>query len=169
MATQAQIAANRRNAQLSTGPRTEAGKSNARRNRLQSGLYAESLLIPGEDPAELDALAAEYEAEYRPATATERDLVAMLVRSQWYMRRVSCIETDMWTIMLDDSDAMSEARRTNRRPKLHTAFEHFEMSLSRIQVRLNSLDRSFHRALTLLRGLPSAILHTPRPCRPRRA
>ncbi|HLH16326.1 MAG TPA: hypothetical protein VKX45_03865 [Bryobacteraceae bacterium] len=92
MATEAQIAANRRNSLKSTGPRTEAGKSNARLNGLQSGLYAESLLIPGEGPAELDALAAEHEAECRPATATERDLVAMLVHSQWYMSRMSRIE-----------------------------------------------------------------------------
>jgi hypothetical protein len=38
MATARQIAANRRNAQRSTGPRTAAGKSTSSRNALRHGL-----------------------------------------------------------------------------------------------------------------------------------
>jgi hypothetical protein len=50
MATPAQIAANRANAQKSTGPRTAEGKAASRLNALKHGLDAESLIIPGEDP-----------------------------------------------------------------------------------------------------------------------
>jgi hypothetical protein len=60
MATQKQIDANRRNAELSTGPQTPEGKQVASLNALQSGIYAESTVIPGEDPTELLALVAEY-------------------------------------------------------------------------------------------------------------
>jgi hypothetical protein len=40
MATQAQILANRRNAQKSTGPRTEKGKAVVSQNAVKHGLLA---------------------------------------------------------------------------------------------------------------------------------
>src|SRR5262245_46658738 len=41
------IAANRRNAQLSTGPRTQAGKDRVRWNALRHGLTAKHLTLSG--------------------------------------------------------------------------------------------------------------------------
>ncbi|HEY7615839.1 MAG TPA: hypothetical protein VH744_03475, partial [Terriglobales bacterium] len=61
MATLAQIAANRANAQLSTGPRTEAGKAAVAQNRATHGLSgAAFFLLPHEDEAEFQALVAAY-------------------------------------------------------------------------------------------------------------
>ena len=60
MATPAQLAANRANAQRSTGPRSVEGKSVSRFNALQHGADAASPIIPGEDPAEYQELADEY-------------------------------------------------------------------------------------------------------------
>ena len=49
MTTALKIAANRRNAKRSTGPRTEAGKAISRRNALTHGLTSAKLvLIDGE-------------------------------------------------------------------------------------------------------------------------
>ncbi len=47
----AQAAANRANAQRSTGPRTARGKANVRRNAHRHGLYAETAPDTGEDAA----------------------------------------------------------------------------------------------------------------------
>ena len=50
MASQAQIDANRRNAQRSTGPKTEAGKTRAELNALKDGSHAKTVspsLAPG--------------------------------------------------------------------------------------------------------------------------
>ena len=55
--TEKQIAANRANAQLSTGPRTDAGKSAASRNATRHALTSKNLIIlPGQedDFAELE-------------------------------------------------------------------------------------------------------------------
>ncbi len=49
MATPRQIAANRRNALRSTGPRTVRGKSQARRNALRHGLTAQTIISRIED------------------------------------------------------------------------------------------------------------------------
>jgi len=46
VATAAQIEANRRNAQKSTGPKTERGKARARRNAITHGMTARTA-IPG--------------------------------------------------------------------------------------------------------------------------
>ena len=54
MASQAQITANRLNAQLSTGPRTPAGKTVAARNSLKHGLTARQQVIKGESPADYE-------------------------------------------------------------------------------------------------------------------
>ena len=60
MSSAAQILANRENSLHSTGPRSDAGKAVSRFNALKFGVDARSLVIPGEDPAELEALALEY-------------------------------------------------------------------------------------------------------------
>src|ERR1700757_4550142 len=47
---------NRENAAKSTGPKTDEGKANSRRNALKHGLRAETLVLPGENPDDLKAL-----------------------------------------------------------------------------------------------------------------
>jgi hypothetical protein len=54
MATEAQIAANRRNAQLSSGPKTQAGKNVSRMNALRHGLTQQiEVMTPEEKEAYL--------------------------------------------------------------------------------------------------------------------
>jgi hypothetical protein len=48
MATAAQIEANQRNAQKSTGPRTEEGKNRSRLNALDHGCRANLMVLPTE-------------------------------------------------------------------------------------------------------------------------
>ena len=64
MATLRQIEANRLNALKSTGPASPEGKAVSRFNALKTGIHAELQVIPGEDPAELDALAADYHRQF---------------------------------------------------------------------------------------------------------
>ena len=68
MATEKQVAANRANAQRSTGPTTEEGKANSTLNALKSGIYAQSLLLPDEKLDDLRTLIDEYYFFYAPLT-----------------------------------------------------------------------------------------------------
>ncbi len=88
MATQNQIAANRRNAQRSTGPITPEGKQASSRNALQSGIYAEKEVLPFENPTQLTALIAEYHDRWYPTTPEARALVDSLVHHEWLLRRL---------------------------------------------------------------------------------
>ena len=95
MATLAQTTANRANAQLSTGPRSAAGKAASARNSTRLGLYSHALIIPGEDPAEWDALATEYEALYQPVGPLESALVMCVAEMQWMKLRYARIEAEV--------------------------------------------------------------------------
>ena len=61
-----QLAANRENALRSSGPRTEAGKAQSRRNSLKHGLTGQGIVIPEDDAAEVERRADAFEAELKP-------------------------------------------------------------------------------------------------------
>ena len=113
MASIAQVTANRANAQLSTGPRSVEGKTASSRNATKLGIYSEALIIPGENPAELEALAAEYEACYRPVGPIESALIEKAVRAQWMERRYARLEAEVLRIRAaeqkDSPDPMGAA------------------------------------------------------------
>jgi len=52
MLSQRQVDANRRNAQLSTGPRTPEGRAAVDLNALRDGLTAQTTVLPNENPEE---------------------------------------------------------------------------------------------------------------------
>src|SRR3954468_24719613 len=81
-------AANRANAQQSTGPRSAEGKAAASRNAVTHGLSAAAVVLPGEDPAAFDAYAAAVVAELRPAGVLQTDLAREVAVASWKLRRV---------------------------------------------------------------------------------
>jgi hypothetical protein len=152
MSTPSQLAANRRNSQSSTGPRTDAGKATSSRNSTRTGLYARSLLIDGEDPDELAALQQDYFETCDPQGALECGLVSELIRSEWLLRRMSAVESQMW-------DLSSPAARQDDTydPAHHFAYvyDRLENRLVVLQRRVASLSRAYHRALQDLTRLQS--------------
>ena len=72
MTTPAQIEANRRNAQKSTGPKTAQGRAVVSLNGLRHGLRAETAVLPFEDPAQFAKLKQELQAEFRPEGIREQ-------------------------------------------------------------------------------------------------
>src|SRR3954468_11246268 len=78
---------NRRNATLSTGPRTEAGKTISSRNSFKHGLRIETLALPDEDAGELAARLAQWNDFYRPATPGEAELIEIAVFASVQRRR----------------------------------------------------------------------------------
>jgi hypothetical protein len=87
MATPAQIAANRRNAIKSTGPRTAAGKVASSRNGLRHGLAARAAVIPGEDPADFERFRAELREALAPRNGLEQVLAETAMMAAWRLRR----------------------------------------------------------------------------------
>ncbi len=85
--TEAKLAANRRNAQKSTGPRTDAGKEKAKMNATTHGLRAETLVLLDEDPQVLDERKEAWRACLLPADDVEERLVDSAVVHTWMQDR----------------------------------------------------------------------------------
>jgi hypothetical protein len=93
-----QIEANRRNAQLSSGPVTEEGKKKSRQNALRHGLTAETVIDALEDAEDYAAFEMAVTADYDPRTAVERELVLRLASLLWRLRRATAIESGLFKI-----------------------------------------------------------------------
>jgi hypothetical protein len=131
--------ANRKNAQKSTGPRTEAGKAKAATNSFKHGFFAKRL-FPIDGPAAKDEadyldLAKGLHAYYKPQGPLESLLF------------------DMITV-----DVLRRGRLIEYEQKRMTSTEHpFEAnSLDRLQRALNSLDRKMPAEFKELERLQAA-------------
>jgi hypothetical protein len=90
-----QIEANRRNAQLSTGPRTEIGKKTSSLNALRHGLTSRIVVLPTEDLAAYQNFSAEFLVDLAPATFAERQFAQTIIDTQWRLNRVRTLEDGM--------------------------------------------------------------------------
>ncbi len=93
MATEAQIEANRVNAQKSTGPRMPEGKEKASQNALKHGLLTRKVVVPGEDPEEFACHRDQMLAEMAPAGPMESLLAERIVVLSWRLLRAERLQT----------------------------------------------------------------------------
>ena len=94
MSTAAQVLANQANAQRSTGPTTDEGKAASARNNFRHGLASGQLIVPGEDPAEFEALAEGLFNEHQPGTTTEENLVLCMAQHFWLGQRAIRLQNE---------------------------------------------------------------------------
>ena len=104
MTTDANIAANRANAQRSTGPRTPEGKTrssqNARKHIFTPTSYP---VVRLEDIDEVERLRADAIAAYRPANSQETFAVERIVLAQQALLRAERLHSGMFTICLNQT------------------------------------------------------------------
>jgi hypothetical protein len=87
MSTQAQINANRANAQQSTGPTSAVGKAASSQNNFRHGLTGPFSVLPWENQEEFKTLQQDLLTEHQPVTRTELILVQEMTQSYWLMQR----------------------------------------------------------------------------------
>jgi hypothetical protein len=102
------------------GPRTAAGKAASSKNSFKHGLGSGRILIEGEDPAAFEALVADLEADYRPATETEALLVHDLAKFHWLADRAIHLQaeafaTSAWPEMPTSLNVLLRYQTTNQR------------------------------------------------------
>jgi hypothetical protein len=136
MATAAQITANQANAQLSTGPRSAAGKARVSRNATRHGLTARHLVIADHEQEEFAALESSLAAELDPRGALEIVTFQELLHAAWNLQRFSRIEAEVSTGTAEDF--------TN--PAITTVLDRLTRYQSRAQ-------RAFYKAQSELRVL----------------
>jgi hypothetical protein len=109
----AQVAANRTNAQLSTGPRTPEGKARIAQNARKHGLFARDTNLAceplGEDAAEFDQLLADLLADFAPEGRGEDLMVRKMAALTWRLGRIQYESHQSLVESLAEGTATSDA------------------------------------------------------------
>ncbi len=87
MATEAQISANRQNAEKSTGPRTDEGKAVVSKNAVKHGLFVTPMVITGEDQERFDLQREALLGDLRPLGPLETMLAERMIGLSWRLDR----------------------------------------------------------------------------------
>src|SRR5437879_622154 len=161
MPTEAQINANRLNAKKSTGPTSPEGKARSSLNALKSGIDAWSHIIPGEDPAQLEALTEQFLLHYQPADPIQLSLVDTLISTEWIQRRLRRVEAQLWNYRVECLDKnlthaeFIDVSIQHNSPIGH-AYQDALEPFTRIQRRIDATNRMFLRTLKALQDLQAA-------------
>jgi hypothetical protein len=125
MTTQAQILANRRNAQKSTGPRTQKGKEIVSQNAVKHGLLACKNVISLEDKADFNLHRNRMLAELAPATPMESMLADRIVSLSWRLKRAGYFQNQ--TIDALNADIKS---KPCTKPRLSIKHDHSQADMN---------------------------------------
>jgi hypothetical protein len=96
--SQAQLIANQKNAQHSTGPKTEAGKRASSCNAVKTALTGMTILLPTDDVAAYQKLGQKLIAQHQPANYQEELLVQSLIDTEWRLMRIPSLESGIYEI-----------------------------------------------------------------------
>jgi hypothetical protein len=156
MATQKQIEANRRNAQKSTGPKTEEGKAKARFNALKHGMTAEVAVLPHEDNVSYEELRRTTIESYQPANGAELMLVDLIAINYWRLLRARRVETttmDLHIRAYKGRHGVSPIPSLDDDAGIATAFADPNNGLEAILRYQTTVERAYFRAVEALRKM----------------
>jgi hypothetical protein len=124
-------------------PANSASTAQTRFNSLTHGATSKEFFIPGENPADFEALLYDNHRHYKPATLQESDLVKDLTEAHWFLRRCqrahAANEYDLYTAKPDVTHWIeADFNQLNR-------FDRYKASAER------SLQRALKNALTIRR------------------
>jgi hypothetical protein len=144
MASEKQIAANRRNSQKSTGPKTARGKAMSARNAFRHGLRPRKIISFDENEPDFVAFLDDIHASFDPADAVEEHLVERIAICAWRLRRLYRVEVEMF-------DAFHEPEPQRLEDLvLGNIFEVRPENMARLSRYEISVDRALHRAFVML-------------------
>jgi hypothetical protein len=90
---------NAANAQFSTGPTSAAGKDRVKFNALKTGLFARTIVLPGEHQSDYEALGAHLAGEWLPRNDAERELITTIQTTTWRLSRAVEMESALFAIV----------------------------------------------------------------------
>jgi len=153
--TEAQLEANRNNAQKSSGPRTSEGKNRARLNGLRHGLTGQTVVMPFEDQKAWERHLARITESLHPETDLERGLAGSIANDQWRLNRARAIEENIFAlgqtqnpIELKDADQRTNAALTQAQTFLDDAKQ-----IGLLTLYESRINRTLQRNMTELNRL----------------
>ena len=103
MSTEAQILANRLNAQKSTGPLTSQGKAAVSQNAVKHGLFADHDVICSESRADFDLYREQLLDELNPLSPMESMLAERIVTLSWRLKRAGRFQNQAIDVLNADN------------------------------------------------------------------
>ncbi len=158
MSTEAQIIANRRNAQKSTGPRTSEGKAIVSQNAIKHGLLARQAVISSESQADFDLYRDQILAELAPASPMESMLAERIVSLSWRLKRVCRIQNQTIDALNARNTSSPLAKLTQSLSNPSTSAP--ELALGRLAIKDFSNTRVLERLLMYERRIEHSLYRT---------
>jgi hypothetical protein len=131
---------------MAIGKQSEGNRLSKLKGTGPSGLkYGLSrLVLSTESEADFQALLDSYEAEHKPATATERALVEQLATTTWRLRRLHNIEAGLYKLNASNRDGSG---------RLSLVADGSDKALTILTRQQARLERSFHKSLRELQRM----------------
>ena len=155
MLSDAQLAANRANAQLSTGPTSEDGKTTSSKNALKTGLTGRTVLLPTDDAALYEAHVAHFEKLHAPSNDAERNLVQALADTEWRLARIPSLEAGIYALgRLEFAELFPQEPEPVRKQLIEAKiFLAYGRQLNNLSIQENRLRRQREKDLAALKQL----------------
>ncbi|HTU43693.1 MAG TPA: hypothetical protein VMF91_01435 [Bryobacteraceae bacterium] len=155
MSTSAQITANQKNAQLSTGPTSSDGKAKSSLNAVKTGLTGRTVLLAGDDAAAYEAHVASFFARSQPAGDEERNLVQSLADTEWRLLRIPALEFGIYAFGRLEFGAEFPKEDAEIRKHLIEAkiFLAYQRQLNNLSIQESRLRRQREKDTAALRNL----------------
>lgn len=158
MTTQKQIDANRNNAQKSTGPRTEAGKSKTRLNAKRDGFTGQITTLSDEDRPVFEHFKSQFVKDLAPKTTMELSLATSIAWDTWRLNHLRAVEMNMYALGTDNLDDLAPGAEANN-PQVRTAlaaavtFAKESQKFALMSLYEQRMNRGIHKNLETLRNL----------------
>ena len=155
MSTDAQIAANQRNAQLSTGPTSETGKAKTSLNAVKTGLTGRTVLLPSDDAALYEAHIAQFTKHLAPVDEAEQNLVQSLADTEWRLLRIPSLEMGIYALgRLEFAELFPNEDEAVRKQLIETKiFLAYQRQLNNLSIQENRLRRQREKDTAALKEL----------------
>ena len=159
MASEAQVLANRCNAQKSTGPRTPEGKAVVSQNAVKHGLLAKQAVIVGEDPGEYEFYRDQMVGELAPVGLVESMLAERVVSLSWRLRRAERLQNEAFDALYLKETAGPIAKLTRSlHPKpAECGRSEDDLALGRVVLHGFSNDRVLDRLMMYERRIEQSL------------
>ena len=163
MASQKQIAANRKNAQSSTGPRSATGKAKSRLNALRDGLTGQITTLSDEDRVIFEQHKTKLIAGFDPQTPMESELAESIAWDTWRLHHLRAIEMNVYALGIqeqaEEGDAGDEGEDAENPDDFDFAlsgartFRSESKRFDLMSLYEQRMNRNIHRNLATLRDL----------------
>ena len=158
MISEKQLEANRRNAQRSTGPRTDEGKKVSALNARRHNLTGQVTAMTDADRIMHDAFSASIVENLGPEGAMETQLAQRIATDSWRLNRISAVEDNLFAL---GHNAHSDDIETEN-PEIHAAltaakvFTEESKQLQLLTLYEQRINRNIQKNLAILQALQAA-------------